>query len=128
LFLLRRSIFELTRHGSRLPSLCRRDERVEQKAGRTTMAETTVKNSQVQQIVGEWSRMVSEHVSRVESGLGELAKFETKAVAQAVTGFEEAGRIAKESLAFTERATGEWRKLFLDATRRTAAILTPDKA
>jgi hypothetical protein len=92
------------------------------------MAETTGKTSQVQQIVGEWSGMVSEQVSRVESGLGELAKFETKAVAQAVTGFEEAGRIAKESFAFTEKATAEWRKLFLDATRRTAAILTPDKA
>jgi hypothetical protein len=91
------------------------------------MAETG-KVSQAQQFVGEWSRMVSEQVSRVESGLGELAKLETKAVAQAVTGFEEAGRIAKESLSFTEKATAEWRKLFLDATRRTAAILTPDKA
>jgi hypothetical protein len=92
------------------------------------MGETTGKIPQVQQVVGEWSRMVSEHVNRVETGLGELAKFETKAVAQAVTGFEEAGRIAKESLAYSEKATAEWRKLFLDATRRTAAILTPDKA
>jgi hypothetical protein len=91
------------------------------------MAETT-KSSQVQQIVGEWSRMVSEQVTRVESGLGELAKLEGKAVAQATTGFEEAGRIAKESLAFTEKAGAEWRKLFLDATRRTAAIVAPEKA
>jgi len=88
----------------------------------------TIKISQVQQIAGEWSRMVSEQVSRVESGLGELAKLESKALAQAVTGFEEAGRIAKESLALTEKASAEWRKLFLDATRRTAAVLSPDKA
>lgn len=88
----------------------------------------TLKNSQAQHIAGEWSRMVAEQVSRVELGLGELAKLESKALAQAVTGFDEAGRIAKESMALTERATAEWRKLFLDATRRTAAILAPDKA
>jgi len=91
------------------------------------MAET-MKTSQVQQMTGEWSRMVAEQVSKVESGLGELAKLESKAVAQAVTGFEEAGRIAKESLALTEKASAEWRKLFLDATRRTDALLAPDKA
>jgi hypothetical protein len=91
------------------------------------MAET-MKTSQAQQIVGEWSRMVSEQVNRVETGLGELAKLENKAVAQAVTGFEEAGRIAKETLALTEKASAEVRKLFLDATRRTAAIIAPDKA
>jgi hypothetical protein len=91
------------------------------------MADGT-KSSQVQQVVGEWSRMVSEQVSRVETGLGELAKLESKAVAQAVTGFEEAGRIAKESLALTEKASAEFRKLFLDATRRTAAMIAPDKA
>lgn len=91
------------------------------------MAETT-RIPQVQQVVGEWSKMVSEQVSRVETGLGELAKLESKAVAQAVTGFEEAGRIAKESLALTEKASAEWRKFFLDATRKTAALLTPEKA
>jgi len=91
------------------------------------MAET-MKSSQVQQVVGEWSRMVTEQVSRVESGLGELAKLEGKAVTQAATGLEEAGRIAKESLAFAEKAGAEWRKLFLDVTRRTAAILAPEKA
>lgn len=91
------------------------------------MAETT-KIPQVQQIVGEWNKMVSEQVSRVETGMSELAKLESKAVAQAVTGFEEAGRIAKESLALTEKASAEWRKLFLEATRRTAALLSPEKA
>ena len=106
---------------------CGRDGRVQRNGWSTTMAETT-KSSQVQQIVGEWSRMVSEQVSRVEAGLGELAKLENKAVAQAVTGFEEAGRIAKESLALTEKAGAEFRKLFLDATRRTAAMIAPDKA
>jgi len=88
------------------------------------MAET-VKNSQVQQFAGEWNKMVAEQVSRVEAGLTELAKLEAKTMAQAVTGFEEAGRIAKESAALAEKASSEWRKLFLDATRRAAAIIAP---
>jgi hypothetical protein len=88
------------------------------------MADQT-KNSQVQQFTTEWSRVMAEQVSRVESGLGELAKLETKTVAQTVTGLEEAGRYAKESLAFAEKASAEWRKLMLDATRRAAAIFAP---
>jgi hypothetical protein len=91
------------------------------------MAET-MKSSQVQQIAGEWNKIVAEHVTRVESGLTELAKLEAKTMAQALTGFDEAGRIAKESGVFAEGASAEWRKLFLDATRRGAAILVPEKA
>jgi len=93
-----------------------------------TMAETMNKTaSQVQQIAGEWNKMVAEQVSRVESGLTELAKIESKTLAQAVSGVEEAGRIAKESVALAEKASAEWRKLFLDATRRAASILAPEK-
>ena len=91
------------------------------------MAETSKVTSQVQQIAGEWNKMVTEQVTRVESGLTELAKLESKTLAQAVTGFEEANRIAKESMALAEKASAEWRKLFLDATRRAAAILAPEK-
>jgi hypothetical protein len=87
-----------------------------------------LKSAQVQQIAAEWNKVVAEQVSRVESGLGELAKLESKAVAQAVNGFEEASRYAKESLAIAEKASAEWRKLMLDAARRTAAILVPEKA
>lgn len=87
-----------------------------------------VKNSQVQQFTTEWNRLVTDQVARMESGLGELAKLENKTVAQAVNGFEEAGRYAKESLAIAEKATAEWRKLMVEATKRAAAIIAPDKA
>ena len=36
-------------------------------------------------------------------------------------------RTVKESMALAEKASAEWRKLFLDATRRAAAILAPEK-
>jgi hypothetical protein len=86
------------------------------------------KNSQVQQFTTEWTKLVADQVARMESGLGELTKLENKTVAQAVNGFEEAGRYAKESLAIAEKATAEWRRLMLEATKRVAAIVAPEKA
>ena len=83
------------------------------------------KNSQVQQFPVEWTRIVSDQVGRVEAGLGELAKLESKSMAQAVSGLEESARYARESLAFAEKASAEWRKLVLDATRRAAAFFAP---
>lgn len=84
--------------------------------------------SQVQQFTPDWTKIVADQVSRVEAGLGELAKLETKSMAQAVSGLEESARYARESLAFAEKASAEWRKLVLDATRRTAAFFAPERA
>jgi len=86
------------------------------------MAES-MKTSQVQQFTGEWNKVVAEQVTRVEAGVTELAKLVAMTLAQAVTSLGEAGRIAKESATFIEKASAEWRKLFLDTTRRAAAIL-----
>ncbi|HMK73196.1 MAG TPA: hypothetical protein VK454_07640 [Myxococcaceae bacterium] len=86
------------------------------------------KISQVQQFSTDWTKIVSDQVNRVEAGLGELAKLESKTMAQAVSGLEESARYARESLAFAEKASAEWRKLVLDATRRTAAFFSPDRA
>ena len=93
------------------------------------MAETAkTVTTQVQQFTSEWNKIVAEQVARVETGLTEFAKLESKALAQAATGVEEAGRIAKETMALAEKASAEWRKLFLDATRRAASIVTPGQA
>jgi hypothetical protein len=86
------------------------------------------KNSQVQQFSTDWTKIVADQMGRVEAGLGELAKLESKTMAQAVSGLEESARYARESLAFAEKASAEWRKLVLDATRRTASFFSPDRA
>jgi len=86
------------------------------------------KVSQAQQFTPDWTKIVADQVSRVEAGLGELAKLESKSMAQAVSGLEESARYARESLAFAEKASAEWRKLVIDATRRTAAFFAPEKA
>ncbi len=83
------------------------------------------KSSQVQQLASEWEKFVSGQLANLESAFAEIGKLESKGVAQVVGSWEEAGRYAKDSLAVAERASGEFRKLALDAARRTATLLTP---
>ena len=73
----------------------------------------------------EWEKLVGKQVALVEAALGELAKLEAKAVAQATASFEEFGRYAKDTLAHAERLGAEWRKQALEATQKVAQILTP---
>ena len=79
----------------------------------------------VQQWAQSWEQFVKDTAGRVETALAELGTVQARSVAQLVTGLDEAGRYAKEGLAFAERAGGEWRKVAIEATRRTAQILTP---
>lgn len=88
------------------------------------MADPVV-TTHVQQIASEWEKIVSNQVSHLESFFGEMAKLETRGVAQLLGTWEEVGRYAKESLAQAEKVTGEWRKLGLEAARRTAQVITP---
>ena len=84
-----------------------------------------VLTTQVQQIASEWEKFVASQLTYLESFFGEVAKLETKGVAQLVGAWDEAGRYAKDSLAQAEKVTGEWRKLGLEAARRTAQLVTP---
>ena len=65
------------------------------------------KNSQVQQIAAEWEKFVTAQVAHFESFLGEVGKVHAKA------------------LAFSEQLGSEWRKLALEAARKTAQAITP---
>jgi hypothetical protein len=90
---------------------------------RKIMADT-VKTTQVQQIAGEWEKFVASQMSHLESFFGEMAKLENKGITHLVGTWEDAGRYAKESLAQAERVSTEWRKLALEAARRTAQAVT----
>lgn len=83
------------------------------------------KISQAQQITSEWEKLVSGQVATLESAFAEFGKLEGRGLAQVVSGLEEAGRYAKDSLAVAERVSGEFRKLALETVRRTATLLTP---
>lgn len=83
------------------------------------------KISQAQQTTSEWEKFVGGQVATFESTLTELAKLESKGVAQVVGGLEEAGRFTRDYLAVAERVHGEWRKLAVETARRAATLLSP---
>jgi hypothetical protein len=87
-----------------------------------------VDTTQVQQIASEWEKFVASQVTHLESFLSEMGKLENKGVAQMAVTWEEAGRYAKDALAQAEKVSGEWRKLGLEAARRTAQLVTPKQS
>jgi hypothetical protein len=84
-----------------------------------------VKNPQVQQIASEWEKFVSNQVSHLESFFSQMSTLESIGTQQLLGTWEAAGRAARESLAQVERVSGEWRKLAIEATRRTTQAATP---
>lgn len=84
-----------------------------------------VKTAQVQQIASEWEKFVAIQVSHMESFFQQMATLENTGTSQLLGTWEAAGRYARESLAQAERVSGEWRKLALEATRRTTQFVTP---
>jgi hypothetical protein len=87
-----------------------------------------VNTTQVQQIASEWEKFVASQVTHLESFLAEMGKLENKGVAQMAVTWEEAGRYAKDALAQAEKVSSEWRKLGLEAARRTAQLVTPKQS
>jgi CII-binding regulator of phage lambda lysogenization HflD len=85
------------------------------------MAEQTT--SHTQQIKDTVKKAFDDNAARVESAFGELAKLEEKGLEQLCAQLDEATRLTKVSLAYASELSAQWRKLMLDATRRSAEML-----
>jgi len=85
------------------------------------MAENS--SSQTQQIRDSLRRAVVDQAERLDAGFGELSKLEEKAMAQACSNLDEATRLTKVSIAYAGELAAQWRKLFVDAARRTADMV-----
>jgi hypothetical protein len=86
------------------------------------MAEQTT--SQTQQIKDTFRKAVSDHAERVESVFTELAKLEEKGLEQAAAQLDETARLTKVSLAYASELSAQWRKLWVDAAKRTAEMVS----
>jgi hypothetical protein len=86
------------------------------------MAEQTT--SQTQQIRDNFKKAIEENASRVESAFSEMAKLEEKSLEQACAQLDEATRLTKVSLAYASELGAQWRKLMVDAARRTAEMVS----
>ena len=69
-----------------------------------------------------WKRMVDEQTGRIESIYAEMAKVEDKGLAQMNAAIDESARLVKDSFAWYTELSAEWRKMTLDATRRSAEL------
>jgi hypothetical protein len=85
------------------------------------MAETV--NSQTQQIKDGVKKAIEDHAARVESVFGEMAKLEEKSLETACASIDEATRLTKVGLAYASELAAQWRKLMVDAARRTAEVV-----
>jgi hypothetical protein len=85
------------------------------------MAETV--NSQTQQIKDGVKKAIDDHAARVESVFGEMAKLEEKSLETACASIDEATRLTKVGLAYASELAAQWRKLMIDAARRTAEVV-----
>ncbi len=86
------------------------------------MSEQTT--SQTQQIKDTFRKAVSDHAERVEGIFAEMAKLEEKGLEQAAAQLDEATRLTKISLAYASELATQWRKLMVDAARRTAEMVS----
>lgn len=68
-------------------------------------------------------KLAEEQVTRMGALYEELGQIEQQGAAKAVAGFEEYGRLMKESLRYGAKLSAEWRKLTVEATRRAADLI-----
>jgi hypothetical protein len=86
------------------------------------MAEQTT--SQSQQIKDSFKKAVEDQTARVESAFVEMARLEEKGLEQATKQLDEVARLTKVSMAYGSELAAQWRKLVLDAARRSTEMFT----
>ena len=87
------------------------------------MSETA--RTQAQHMGNVWAKAVEDQVARIEEGYAELAKLQTAGIEQACKNVDEATRLTKESFAYATELTNHWRKVVVEATKKTADFGTP---
>lgn len=83
--------------------------------------DTTI--SQMQQGMAAWKTLVEEQLGRWSAVQEELAKAEARQAEQVRSAIDEHARLVKESLAYAAQLSSEWRRLTLDAARRTSTFV-----
>jgi len=72
----------------------------------------------LQEVTAFWQKALGEQIDRWDGIVGQLGKLETKGFEQVCSNIDEAARLAKESTAYANLLTAQWRKLAVDSTRQ----------
>ena len=74
---------------------------------------------------GAFRRFAEEHATRMAAYGDEVARLEQEGSGRMTEGFDEYARLLKESLRYGAQMAAEWRKLAVEAAKRTAESITP---
>lgn len=81
------------------------------------------KVSQVREAAqGAWKKAADDQVARLELGYAEVARMQEQGLEQARHAVDELGKLTKDSFGYMFQLSAEWRKLTLEAARKTAEI------
>jgi hypothetical protein len=69
-----------------------------------------------------FKKMMDEQISRTSAMFDEVAKLESKGVEQTRHAIEEATKLTEESIKYVTQLSADWRKMSLDAFRKTAEL------
>ncbi|MFT3765250.1 MAG: hypothetical protein QM820_07000 [Minicystis sp.] len=82
------------------------------------------KSSQVREAQNAWKKMVDEQVARTELLFGEAARLQEQSLEQSRHAIDEMAKLTKESLNYFAQLSAEWRKLTLDAAKKSADLVS----
>ena len=81
------------------------------------------KTSQVRETAqAAWKKMVDDHLARVELACAEVGRLQDQALAQNHKAIDDMAKLSRDSVEYAGQLAAEWRKLTLDATRKTAEL------
>jgi hypothetical protein len=90
-----------------------------------TMSES--KTSQVRETAqAAWKKIVDDSVARVELAYTEMNRLQEQALAQNLKAVDEMAKLSRDSVEYMGQLAAEWRKLSLDATRKTAELFSAE--
>lgn len=81
--------------------------------------------TQVEQATNKFEKVLTDQTARLEGAASELAKLQSKGIAQVQAYFEDAARISREQIVFAEQFNAEVRKLWMSSLKAAGEILAP---
>lgn len=80
-----------------------------------------------QQRLGFWQKALEDQARRAELLAGEWAAIEGKGFQQVSGAVDELAKLTRESLAYQAQLGAEWRKMWLEAAKKSAESMAPAK-
>lgn len=71
-----------------------------------------------------WASLTREGVSRMQAFFDEFAKLEASQYERTRSAADEMAKLVGDTFSYANQLSGEWRKLTLEATRRSTEMLT----